>query len=161
MINLDLRHRCYNFFTTGQLEYDPVRKGLKANNEYWAIINIDNDIAAYYRELFYQKYKIRLDRPSWDTHISVLKNYPQTNKDIPWKHRDGELTEVAYGNEMFWNSDHVWLNCHSELFFDIREHYNINTLDPNFRRSIDTGHITIGKFKSYQQNVLGKFGNYK
>lgn len=149
MVNEYLRQRCYTFSTMGRVVYDPDRKGMKSNTDYWAVIEIDNGIADYYRHLFFRQYGIRLDKTAWDAHISMLKNYTQTNKDIPWKYRDNEWVEVQYTHDFFWNDDHVWINCHTDIFYEIRDHYGITM-------SKDRGHITIGKFNDKDKHRIPK-----
>lgn len=154
MTNLMLRHRCLAFRTDGQIVYDPDRKGMKNNTQHWAIINVDDEISAYYRYLFEKQFHITLDKPSWASHLSVLKNYTDMDKSIPWNYRDREIVEVVYGHELFWNEDHVWINCYSEAVDDLRNHYSIRSL-------YDTGHITIGRFNKKDINRLEPFKRYQ
>lgn len=151
-MNLLLRHRCFEFDTEGTIVYDPDRGSMKNNIEHWAVITVDADIAAYYRHLFYKKYGVVLDKPNWDVHCSVLKGYSMMDKDKPWGWRDSEQVQVNYTHEMFWNTTHVWVNCYSQAFFEIRNFYNIV--------GQDQGHITIGKFKHNQQGCIKPFKNY-
>lgn len=153
MINYNLRHRCFTFKTEGKITYDPDRGQMKANTNHWCVINIDNGIAEYCRELFFQRFGIRLLKTSWDTHLSVLKGYPETRTDIPWGQRDGETVEVNYGNEMFWKNEHVWLNAYCEAYWDLRKLYGLQ--NPK-----DQGHITIGKFRQEQMGLLEEFSRY-
>lgn len=151
-MNLLLRHRCFQFETEGKIVYDPDRGTMKKNIDHWAVITIEPDIAAYYRHLFYQRYGIELDKPNWDVHCSVLKGYSNTDTTKPWGWLDQQSVELHYTHEMFWNNSHVWINCYSAEFFKIREFYNV--------LGTDQGHITIGKFKHYQKDVIKPFKNY-
>jgi len=151
-MNFTLRHRCFEFETEGTIVYDPDRGTMKNNIEHWAVITVEPDIAAYYRHLFYQRYGIELDKPNWEPHCSVLKGYTNTDKEKPWGWRDQEKIRLNYTHEMFWNSSHVWINCYSKEFFELRDFYNIVGLDQ--------GHITIGKFRHYQQGHVTPFKNY-
>lgn len=151
-MNLLLRHRCFDFETTGKVVYDPDRGTMKNNIDHWAVITVDPAISTYYRKLFYQRYGIELDKPNWEVHCSVLKGYNLMDKNKPWGWRDQEMVDVNYTHELFWNSTHVWINCYSQAFFEIRDFYNI--------QGLDQGHITIGKFKHYQQGHLKPFKNY-
>lgn len=151
-MNFQLRHRCFQFKTDGKIIYDPDRKTMKKNTDHWAIITIEPDIAAYYRKLFYQQYGIELNKPNWDIHCSVLKGYSTTDKTKPWGLLDQEIVDIHYTHELFWNSSHVWVNCYSKEFFELRDFYNV--VGP------DQGHITIGKFKHYQKEHLKPFKNY-
>jgi len=139
MENSYYRQRCFNFSTIGKIVYDPDRKKMKSNTDNWAVIEIDNEIATYYRFLFFKRYGIQLDKPAWDAHISVLKNYTSMDKDIAWKYQDGLEVEVNYTHDLYWNDKHVWVNAHCDAFYEIRDHYKILV-------SKDRGHITIGKF---------------
>lgn len=151
-MNFNLRHRCFEFETKGKIVYDPDRGTMKNNIDHWAVITVEPDIATYYRKLFYQRYGIELDKPNWAVHCSVLKGYSLMDKNKPWGWRDQEMVDVNYTHELFWNSTHVWINCYSQAFFEIRDFYNI--------QGLDQGHITIGKFKHYQQGHLTPFKNY-
>ena len=153
MINLELRHRCFEFMTLGKIEYDPARKGMKANTEHWAVINIDEGIGEYYRWQFFQQFKIQLEKPSWPIHSSVLKGYRDTDQDKPWGYRDLELVEMHYTHELFWNEQHVWLNSHCDAYHDLRQYYNVSS-------AMDKGHITIGRFRQKDIGILERFGRY-
>lgn len=155
MVNLNLRHKCLEFTTEGKIVYDPDRKGMKANTEHWAIITMtDDDLAAYYRHQFFKKFNITLDKPSWEPHITVLKNAKEYNKEIPWGYRDQEIIEVNYGHELFWNHEHVWLNAYSEAFYDLIYTYYIT-------RNYGIGHITIGRFNKKDIGRIAEFKSYR
>ncbi len=154
MINLNLRHRCYSFSTSGKIVYDPDRKKMKNRTTHWAVIEVDDEIANYYRSMFYDHFNIQLVKPSWETHLSVLKGYNNTDTSIPWGFKDGDIVQVEYNNELFWDENHVWLNAHSDSIFEIREHYGIFS-------ALDSGHITIGKFHLSDVGKINPFKSYK
>lgn len=154
MENLYYRHRCLHFRTEGFIVYDPDRKSMSKNVEHWAIIQVDDEISRYYRYQFFKRFGIELLKPSWESHISVLKGYNDTDRTLPWGWRDGEIIEVNYGHELFWNEYHVWINAYSSAIDKMREHYGIF----NAR---DNEHITIGKFNTKDIGLLKTFGTYR
>lgn len=154
MENLYYRHRCLHFCTEGTIIYDPDRKKMSKNVDHWAIIRIDDEIASYYRYQFYKKFGIDLLKPSWESHISVLKGYKDIDKSIPWGWMDGETVDVHYGHEIFWNEHHVWINAYTTFIDDMRKHYGILS-------ARDSGHVTIGKFHAKDLGRLAPFGTYR
>lgn len=155
MQNLHLKHRCYNFESTGRIIYDPVRNGV---SEPWsAIVEVDQDLADYYRYHFLNQFKISLLKPNWKPHISLFRGEGEYRPEMElfWKEMDGKEVTFNYTQEVFWNESFVWINTYFHEFFNLREKMGLaDTHEDNE----SWGHITIGKFRKPGQ--LGNFTDY-
>lgn len=155
MENLYLKHRCYFFESTGRINYDPVRNN---HSEPWsAIIEIDQDIANYYRYLFNSYFNHSIIKPNWKPHISLFKGINEYNPDMQkyWKELDGKEIKFVYTKDIFWNENFVWLNTYFPEYFELREKMG---LKESHKNNENWSHITIGKFK--KTGYLGNFTDY-
>ena len=154
-MNLNLRHRCYEYQSVGKIIYDPKRTG---KPQPWsAIIEVEQDLADYYRLQFLLEYKVSLVKPSWKAHISLIRGQDEYTHLVEkfWGEDNEKLIEFNYGSEFFWNEHFVWINTYSEDFFRIREKMGLAyTHDDNE----SWGHITIGKFR--REGQMGNFTDY-
>lgn len=155
MENLYLKHRCYNFSSKGKIIYNPVRNG--ACEPWSAIVEVDADLADYYRYHFLNQFKVSLLKPNWKPHISLFKGEGEYNPEMQlfWKEMDGQEVEFVYTQEVFWNESFVWVNTYFPEFFTLREKMGLahTHLDNE-----TWGHITIGKFR--KQGQLNNFTDY-
>ncbi len=152
MENLYLKHRCYHFESTGRIVYDPVRNGV---SEPWsAIVEIDQDLASYYRLLFNNYFNSCILKPNWKPHISLFRGQGEYRPEMEkyWKEMDGKEIKFVYTKEVFWNENFVWLNTYFPEFFELREKMGLKETHED---NESWGHITIGKFRK-----LGQFGNF-
>lgn len=151
-----LQQREMHFTAKGKIVYDPKRgkdkNGKDIIDKDRVVIQINCfDIFDYYAYQFRKKFGIPLIRPSWEPHVTVFANHKYSQrKGIPWGYRNGEIVDVQYSHEMFWNDEHVWLQAECEAVQDIRNAYK--------NGSRDRGHITIGKF---HPNDIGKLPQFK
>lgn len=153
--NLYLRHRCYEFSSWGKIVYDPARGG--AQEPWSAVIEVEQDLIDYYRYLFLCHYRVSLIKPSWKAHISLIRGIEEYTPLVEqfWKEMDGQMVEFHYTHEVFWNTQHVWVNTYCEEFFRLREKMG---LDYTHVDNQAWGHITIGKFRKSGQ--MPAFMNY-
>ena len=88
--------------STGIIQYDPPRPGMKRRTEWWAIIKVDREITRYYRWWVMNRYWIDLKQPAWDAHISIVRGEkPSKNKMHLWKKYHGQLVEFKYSHNVF------------------------------------------------------------
>lgn len=154
MENLNLRHRCYQYESSGILVYDPKRNG---SFEPWmALLDLEQDFADYYRLQFINQFKISLMKPNWKAHITVFKGEAEYRPEFEqvWNERNGETFNFVYGTEFFWNKNFVWLNCYFPEYFELREKAGLTHEDNG-----NWGHITIGKFRKEEQ--IPSFASYR
>lgn len=155
MENLNLRHRCYVFESTGTIVYDPYRKG---KEEPWtAVVEVSQDLVDYYRLQFLNTFHIQLLRPNWKPHISLFRGQMDYRKEMKkyWKEMDGQRVKFVYTNELYWNDTHVWVNTYFPEFFELREKMG---LAKTHEDNETWGHITIGKFR--KEGQLPSFVDY-
>ena len=87
--------------SVGTLVYDPYRPGLKTRNAWWCILNVDTEIASYYRWWVKSRHWITLYPPAWKPHISVVRGEMPREASLRqlWGKYAHERVEFAYGNE--------------------------------------------------------------
>lgn len=155
MENLHLKHRCYHFESVGRIIYDPVRNG--ASEPWSAIVEVDKDLADYYRLLFNNHFKVGILKPNWKPHISLFKGIGEYRPEMEkfWKLMDGQEVKFFYTKEAFWNENFVWINTYFPEFFELREKMGLKDTHED---NETWGHITIGKFRKPGQ--LGNFTDY-
>ena len=125
----------------GQINYAPSRPSQKFSGEHICVVDTDEDLSAFYRWMWTkQNPHLPILKPSWNSHISIMRGERILNNGIPWKYRDGELVEFSYSPEIIDDGVHVWINTYCEAFFELRHRYNVPI-------KYNTGHITIGKLK--------------
>lgn len=136
-------HRCYHYSLEGIIRYDP-NADKRKSNPYWCIVDVDTEVTRYYRELFKKKFGIILYKPAFDAHVSVLRGEDEftTKMQEDWKYLDNKEVEVWYDPNIYWNEQHVWLNTYCQEYFDIREHYEVESWNTH-----NFSHLTIGKFR--------------
>lgn len=136
---------------TGTVRYDPERQGLKDKST-CCVIDIDPELANYYRYMVNKRYGISLIKPPWREHISVIQQNLDRNSDLLkkyWKKYEGlEVTYSYYpfprftgdtSNREHYTGRYWFLSAECDLFYKIREELGLKT---NF-----APHITIGKYQ--------------
>lgn len=150
IMNLRLRHRCYNFESQGILAACPDRRG---KEEAWnVVVQTSEDLSRYYRYQFSKAWHIELLQPSWQAHISVTRGVAFSHEEQEfWNHHDGSKVNFLYGHEVFWNHLHVWINTHI-ISIDGKSLPDFISPDSLIK------HITIGKLAPWHQVPI--FDNY-
>jgi len=83
--------------SSGTIIYDPYRGDMKRRTNGWCVIDVDKEITRYYRWWLQYQYHIRLQPPSWDAHISVVRGEkidPQYRNS--WKKYHGKKINFVY-----------------------------------------------------------------
>jgi hypothetical protein len=143
------------FESIGKIIYDPVRNGV---SEPWsAIVEVDQDLADYYRYHFLNHFKISLLKPNWKPHISLFRGEAEYRPEMEsfWKEMGGKEIVFCYTQEIFWNESFVWINTYFPEFFYLREKMGLKDTHED---NETWGHITIGKFR--KEGQLGNFTDY-
>lgn len=139
-------------FLKGTVVYNPERKGLKdSQNRNVIILDLScyEDLAAYYREIFYHKFHIKLLEPLFPLHLTILKNKDINEKE--WNYKDKQEVEIEIQDAplLYWNDKYVWIDGETEIMKEISEYYGVS-------KKYNMGHITIGRFKDHERGMLGE-----
>jgi len=121
----------------GTLVYDPIMKGQKVKEKFWLMLSCDQELTRYYGWLLLRQHCVKLRRPGWDTHISVIRNEEVINP-AKWGWGAGKKVEFRYEPEVLSNGRHFWIRVECEKMLDLREWYGL----PRFpSRQL---HLTLG-----------------
>ena len=108
---------------TGTLRYDPYRGDMKSNTDWWLIVDTDPEIVRYYAQQVmanpaaFGETKIVLLKPSWGSHISVVRGEePRGNFKKLWKKYGSEKIKFEYSHVVrrsgdttpSFHLDHFW-----------------------------------------------------
>lgn len=120
--------------STGVIQYDPPRYGMKRKTTWWAVVNVDKEITRYYRWWVKNRYWVDLCQPSWDAHISILRGEePDPQLQHLWKKYDGRKVEFEYSHNVrqsgdttgFNRPDNYWfVDVKCQFLLDIRKELN-------------------------------------
>jgi len=101
------------FTSTGILRYE------KTNEYYRCVLDIDQELADYYRSLVPKA--ISLTRQRYGAHITVVRPYKEwpTNLEA-WGRYEGEEVSFQYTNTIWFGRVYAWLDCYSERLEQIR-----------------------------------------
>lgn len=142
----------FEFEGTGKIIYDPKRTGLKTRNEWWCVIEVDENIASYYRRLantHFNPFKVHDDpiiKQSWGAHISVIRGEkPKADKMHLWKKYHGQIVKFQYSvdvgitnNPTAYSEDtFLYLRVKCDMLHTIRDEFGV--------RTSHHPHMTIGK----------------
>ncbi len=127
----------------GVISFDPNPiKGStkKMFKPWWVIGRIDGDIGNYYSYLLQKRHGIRLQRPAWGPHISVVRGEQtsQDNWDQFKEKYDEKSFKFTYEVSPKTNGDHWWLRVICDELKQLRE-------DMGYSRDGKWGlHLTLG-----------------
>ena len=136
---------------TGVVKYDPERKGLKEQST-CCVIEVDQELADYYRNMVNKHYGINLIKPPWLAHISVIQQNLNRESELVkrnWKKYEGLKVKYYYypfpiftgdtSDREHYTGRYWFLNAECDIFYKIRSELGLTTkFNP---------HITIGKNK--------------
>jgi hypothetical protein len=99
--------------STGRINYDPYRPGLKTKNTWWCVIDTDPGIVEYYRSVVnrvlinpLQLKDCGLVQPAWGSHVSVIRGEkPRENKMHLWKKYHNQTVEFRYSFNVRFSGD--------------------------------------------------------
>ena len=107
----------------------------------WLVANIEDDVLEYYRWWFYRRYLVKLAKPRWCAHISVIRG---SEEEVPSlflfeNERKNKEVKFQYSNKLEQHpKGYVWMPCWGCQLEDVRE-------ECGFPRSpIMPFHMTVG-----------------
>lgn len=113
---------------------DPTGKMFKP---WWMIIKVECDITQFYSWWLEKRYGIKLQRPAWGAHISVIRNEMSEVWDVFKNKLDGGLLNFEYDPIPKSNGQHWWLKVFSDDIYKIRN-------DMGYGEMEFSPHLTIG-----------------
>jgi hypothetical protein len=125
------------FSSYGKLIYDPKTKNYY--DEWWLLMECCPDIINYYKQMIEREMNIKLNKPMWGSHVSIIRGEEPINdlKQI-WGYNEGMIVPFKC-IKLDYNEDYWWLDVESDMIFDIRSSYGLQER-PRFGL-----HLTIGK----------------
>ena len=104
----------------GTLRYSPKLLGA-SSSKWWCIIDTDPELGKYYRHLFYlQSYRCnKLIRPSWESHITVVRDEEPPNK-LLWEKNNGLELDFEIIGTVETNEDYYWFPVKCQFALDLR-----------------------------------------
>lgn len=130
------------FESYGKIIYDPRRPGLKKKNKWWTIVTVDREITRYFRWQVLWNWGIKLNQPSWDAHVSIIRGEkPRSHEKMKlWKKYHGQKVKFRYSNRVINAADKpqfwfVEIDC--PMLRQIRDEFGV----PSNWKS----HLTVGR----------------
>jgi len=123
--------------SSGRLRHDPKMKGQKVVEPFWLILDCEDDLRGLYAWLLFRQHCVKLRRPAWGTHISVVRG---ENVPCPggWGKNDGKRLSFWYKPLVKTNGRHYWMPISCPALSQVREGYGLPKYpSPNF-------HLTLG-----------------
>lgn len=134
---------------TGKIIYDPHRPGLKKKTKWWAILEVDDDLARYYRYWIKQHYGIDLCNPSWRAHISIIRGEkPKDKLEHLWRKYHNKTITFKYKHFARFNGDTRIVTSSppgSFWFVDVKSDILKNIRDEFEVPSNWDFHLTVGR----------------
>jgi hypothetical protein len=124
----------------GTLRYSPKLLGeYRKSSKYWLVIDCDQEIGRYFRHLYHiAAYKCdRMDRPAWESHITVIRDEPPPDTSL-WEKYAGKEVTFQYSPMVESDGTHFWLPVECEESLNIRVEMGLPR-DPEFPL-----HMTFG-----------------
>jgi len=121
----------------GTFTYDPRMRGQKVEEPFWLILSCDPEIGEYYSWLLLKQHCVKLRRPGWKAHISVIRGEKVVNSTA-WGKYAGRRVGFEYEPIVKTNGKHYWLSVESEDLLDVREFYGLP------RVTYPKLHLTLG-----------------
>lgn len=133
----------FQFSIQGTLMFDP-GKGSKHFDEWWCIVQLDFDLADYYR-WHLKKWGVETFSPNglWGFHVSAIKGEKPTRNIEEWGNRQGEKVSIDYGCWVnYSNGRHAWIDCYSDELCTLRDFYGLDINGGKVKY-----HATMGRLK--------------
>ncbi len=115
----------------------------KAKVEYhmsWIIAKCDDALVEYYRWWFWKEKHIKLMRPKFGAHISIVRGEEEGIKEGNWEvNHDGELITFQYTPDILEVYNYVWLQVYGEDLNKVREKVGLS------REPLKPFHMTVGR----------------
>lgn len=138
MIKISPRKR-YNASSEGWVEY----------RENTCVLNIDPQIAKFYRALLPKSYDIR--PPKYPSHITIVRKFETPNENFKEKWYDGYYFKFYYGGPVKYNGVYYYLDCQSPGITKLRKELGLPAYRFDDNRSY---HITIGNTKKNDKEPI-------
>lgn len=135
------------------IKYDPVSSGNKTASDPWwliAFLEENNELRDYYSWFIYRRTGIKLMKPAWGPHISIIRGEEPIYKEL-WRKYEGKEVAFKFDEFIKTNGNHWWLKVACEDFLDIREELGIS------RKHAIGLHLTIGAPSPTQQELSEYF----
>lgn len=129
------------FKATGKIVYDPVAG--KAQNPWWVIVECPKDIIEYYQHWITKEEGIKLNKPLFGAHISVVRGEepPEDCRDL-WRKMQEQEVEFTYAHEVETDGEYYWLRVECEELNQLRKELGLS-------EHVQFGfHLTIGRLIS-------------
>jgi hypothetical protein len=142
----------------GKYVFDPLAltHSEKLFKPWWCIILLDenDDTGDYYRWFVKKRYGLKLQRPAFGTHISLIRGEETTpaNWKIFKEKYDGKPVKFTHESELRTNGKHWWIRIKCDEAKDMRE-------EMGYPREGKWGlHLTIGvptpKFEQQSYDIM-------
>ena len=128
----------------------PLRYSYEGDVGHKLIVEVDPEIASFYRSLIPKYHKLNPQR--YRPHISVVRKEVPINMEC-WGKYEGDLVEFEYSNEVHHGTVYWWLNAFSYKLEEIRLELGLPVSTEYTRPPgdyIKCFHITIGNNKGEQ-----------
>lgn len=144
--------------TSGRLIFDPlpINGSTSMFKPYWAIVQMNCDIDSYYRWFLERRYNIKLIKPAWGAHISVIRGEPCEQWEYFKSKYNNKIIDFEYNLEFKTNGQHWWLNIVCDELKAIRQEMGYNSNGIGL-------HLTLGQpiplhteFSEYLWNLYKK-----
>lgn len=125
------------FKSYGKLLYDPRKKNYY--DDWWLLLECCPEIISYYKNMIEKELKIKLNKPMWGSHISIIRGEePRGDLKQIWGYNQDMIIPFKCikldCDENYW-----WLDIESERIFEVRSSYGLSER-PRFGL-----HLTIGR----------------
>jgi hypothetical protein len=73
-----------NYLSKGTIRYSPKLLGERRSENWWVVVDSDEQIGRYYRHLYWlDRWKTdEMSRPAWDAHITVIRDEEPPHKEF-------------------------------------------------------------------------------
>ena len=128
-----LPHTC-----SALLDIEPRAYNGKGGNPWWLIARCDDEIVEYYRWWVQRMYHMKLQRPLFGAHISVMRGEEPTHGHDLWGTHQDVRVEIKYGHELTSVHGYWFLSARCEVLEEVRQSFGLSP-QPEFGF-----HLTIG-----------------
>lgn len=113
----------YVFEADATVVVDPVQG--KRCEPWWMIAQSCDDLAAYYRSIVARRFGIRLLKPSFGAHVTVMAEERPLRDEAGWKRFHGLRVRFSYTHDVYTNGSFWWLRVSCPELDRIREHFGV------------------------------------
>tara|TARA_B100000609_G_scaffold199317_1_gene202040 strand:+ start:20082 stop:20495 length:414 start_codon:yes stop_codon:yes gene_type:complete len=123
----------------GILDFEPTTQDGKGGNPWWLILRCDDEVVRYYLWWIEKTEGIKLQRPLFGAHISVMRGEEAQQNATLWKEQQDTTCDFRYSHIVETQDGFWWLPVESRMLREIRAFYGLSPL-PDFGF-----HLTIGR----------------